>query len=300
MSSASSFKTTTPTTTARTYPSWAVSSVFLSFAIFLLSQFGVLFITALVMNATGRSSDEVGSVFGDDSYWPKFIVYALIVVAMVWLTKMALHILTGSERKKQLTIVKPIAKQSSSVSVFSAEQGEHAKTTDISNTRQFLLLPKNRPSAKQLFEVFAVYGLYFICLFLVSGILSAIGVVDASQNQDLGIGQPETRMQLLAVFLMLVVLPPIGEEVLFRGFLYNTVTRYSSAIYGYIITSVLFGLAHLEIGGENLVWIAVVDTLLFSAFLIFISQRHRSLYSSMLLHALKNMIAFYVLFGSSF
>jgi membrane protease YdiL (CAAX protease family) len=154
-----------------------------------------------------------------------------------------------------------------------------------------------RPKAitwSQVGDVVMTYGVYFMTLLFATLILSEASAVDVNQSQELGINTPETFITKLGVFMMLVVVPPIFEEIVFRGFLYNTLKQYGGQVVSAICVSVLFGLAHLEY--DNLNWIAVVDTLIFSFFLIYISQKHKSLYSAMLLHAIKNGIAFYVLF----
>lgn len=161
------------------------------------------------------------------------------------------------------------------------------------NVREFLLL-KNKLTLKNALEVVGIYIVYFVCLIVATVILGIFTGVNINQEQELGIADPTSVNDKLAVFLMLAVLPPIYEEILFRGFLFNMLRKYSKIILSVALTSVLFGVAHLEY--ENMNWIAAIDTLIFSGFLIYISQKHRSLYSAMLLHAIKNSIAFYVLF----
>jgi membrane protease YdiL (CAAX protease family) len=160
------------------------------------------------------------------------------------------------------------------------------------NIKDFLLL-KKFPNFGQLGEVVLAYGVYFIVLIISSVLVGALTTVDVNQAQELGVAAT-AGSGLIFTFVMLVVIPPIYEEIFFRGFLYRYLASYGGKIVGYALTSILFGIAHLEFG--NLNWIAAIDTLLFSGFLIYISQKHQSLYSAMLLHAMKNGIAFYVLF----
>jgi len=153
---------------------------------------------------------------------------------------------------------------------------------------------KRAPSLAELGDVIIVYGLYFATLLFATVIVSSFTSVDVNQVQDLGIADPQTFNTRFLVFLSLVILPPISEEVLFRGFLFQKLKKHSSVIISTIVTSILFGIAHLEYG--NLNWIAVIDTLIFSVYLIYIFEKHKSLYSPMILHGIKNAIAFYVLF----
>ncbi len=161
---------------------------------------------------------------------------------------------------------------------------------------KFLLLSK-APTPRQLGDVVLTYGLYFLTLLAAVVLINVINeiypLVNTEQAQDLGIGAVQ-GWGLVAAFLMLVIIPPIYEEILFRGFLYNILKKHSNWLVAGVLTSILFGIAHLEY--DNLNWIAAIDTLIFSGFLIYVSQKHQSLYSSMFLHAIKNSIAFYVLF----
>ena len=231
--------------------------ILLALAVFFVSQIVTVVLIIIILTLAGQSEEQIESVFGAASYWPKLFALTLIAGAMVGLVFWVLRL--WREKK-----------------VF-----------------DFLLL-KKLPSPYQLVEVFATYGIYFMTLLVAAVLLSSTGIVDTNQVQEIGIDSPGTNSNLLAVFLMIVVLPPISEEILFRGFLYNKLSKYSSVGVSYVLTSVLFGIAHLEYG--NLNWIAAVDTMLFSGFLIYISQRHQSLYSAMLMHALKNGIAFMILF----
>lgn len=155
--------------------------------------------------------------------------------------------------------------------------------------KKFLRLDK-LPTAKNLAEVLAAWVVFFAVMIITSWLLDGLTPVDVQQAQDLGIRQPQNLSSIFVTFLLLVVMPPVHEEIMFRGFLFHSLRRYSSVIVAAVLTCVLFGMAHLEY--SNLNWIAAIDTAIFSAFLIYISQRHKSLYSAMALHMLKNSVAF--------
>jgi len=62
-----------------------------------------------------------------------------------------------------------------------------------------------------------------------------------------------------------------------------------------MVTSLVFGLAHLEFGsGGPLVWAAAIDTFLLSIILVYLRERTGALYAGILLHMLNNFIAFFV------
>ena len=99
-------------------------------------------------------------------------------------------------------------------------------------------------------------------------------------------------------FISLVVLPPIVEEILVRGFLYTSLRKYLPRIWAVIIASALFAAAHLPEGnsGAGLLWVAAVDTFILSAVLIYLREKTDKLWASMMVHGMKNGIAFLSLF----
>ncbi|HMT55429.1 MAG TPA: type II CAAX endopeptidase family protein [Candidatus Saccharibacteria bacterium] len=157
----------------------------------------------------------------------------------------------------------------------------------------FLTLDR-KPQMKQIGQVFVVYGAYFVSLVMVTVVIGTFTSVNIEQQQELGLEQVRSSFELFQVFLMLAIIPPIYEEILFRGFLYRTLRKRLSIVIAGLLTCVLFGIAHLEY--NNLNWIAAIDTFIFSAFLIYLVEKQKHLYGAMLLHALKNSLAFYVLF----
>jgi membrane protease YdiL (CAAX protease family) len=159
--------------------------------------------------------------------------------------------------------------------------------------KKYLLLDR-KLNTREVGRVFVVYALYFVCLVFVTVLVDSLSTVNVGQEQELGLVSPRAFIDYVQIFIMLAVLPPIFEEILFRGFLFQTLRRRIGLISSAIMTSVLFGAAHLEY--ENLNWIAAIDTLIFSGFLIYLVHKQKSLYGAMLLHAIKNSIAFYVLF----
>ncbi|MCA9328742.1 CPBP family intramembrane metalloprotease, partial [Candidatus Saccharibacteria bacterium] len=136
--------------------------------------------------------------------------------------------------------------------------------------KKFLLL-ENKPTLKNLKDIAITYAGYFLTLVVVVVIINIINatffpnapLIDTEQAQDLGV-QGASGWGLVPVFLMLVVIPPIYEEIIFRGFLFNMLRKKGSLIVSGILTSVMFGAAHLEF--NNLNWIAAIDTLIFSGF----------------------------------
>lgn len=134
----------------------------------------------------------------------------------------------------------------------------------------------------------------FYALLIIAGI--AVNLISPNINneqQDLGFNNINNGAENLLAFISLVVLPPLGEETLVRGYLYSGLRKAWRFWPAVLVTSLLFGAAHLEFGsGGPLVWAAAVDTFLLSIVLCFLRERTGALYAGMLVHMLNNLIAF--------
>lgn len=139
---------------------------------------------------------------------------------------------------------------------------------------------------------------YFPASILVASIIERlIPQINLSQQQQIGFTGATTVPQLLLVFISLVVLPPIIEEILFRGFLFGGLRTKLPLVWAALITSILFALPHLQFGsGEPLLWAAFIDTFILSLVLVYARVKSGSLWTAIGLHALKNCVAFVALF----
>ncbi|HSX44444.1 MAG TPA: CPBP family intramembrane glutamic endopeptidase [Candidatus Saccharimonadales bacterium] len=156
---------------------------------------------------------------------------------------------------------------------------------------------KRRPKWSDLAYVLMGFAGYLLLYIVILGIVKNLQPhLNVDQQQDLGFNNP-THIQLPLVFVSLVLLPPIAEELLMRGFLYSGLKKGLPVIWAVLITSGLFGIAHLEPGsGEPLLWVAAIDTFVLSLVLIYLREKTGSLWASIGLHMLKNLIAFLSLF----
>jgi membrane protease YdiL (CAAX protease family) len=98
---------------------------------------------------------------------------------------------------------------------------------------------------------------------------------------------PTDRKSALMLFLLAVVLAPITEELVFRGWIYTSL-RFTFGLWQAILGSAaLFGLAHYE--STHLYALAVFPV---GMALAAIRERTGSVKASMLFHAFNNLIAF--------
>lgn len=155
----------------------------------------------------------------------------------------------------------------------------------------------DRPRWIDMAYVLSGYLVYFVLyLIIVNVVAKFITSVNVDQSQQIGFDTAR-GLQLVPVFISLVVLPPITEELLMRGFLYTRLRQNIPRVTAVVITSSLFAIAHLQAGsGAALLWIAAVDTFVLSLVLIHLREKTGKLWAPMGLHSLKNFIAFLSLF----
>ncbi len=226
--------------------------------LFLFMQFlGIILLYAL-LSFFGYSTDEIQNLFTDNS-WVQFA--GIFVVEL--LTVGGLYIYLSTNKKS-----------------FRSQVSLQGK-----------------PTLKQLGIAALTYGVYagtFIAIIIF--IAPLIPALNIDQTQQLGFETPQ-GIELFAVFGALVILPSIAEEIVFRGFLFKKLKVLISFWPATIMTSLVFGAAHLEFLSDGpLNWVAAIDTFIFSFFLVALVHKTKSLYPSIFLHAFKNGIAFVFLF----
>lgn len=142
------------------------------------------------------------------------------------------------------------------------------------------------------------YGLYFLALMVTFGILSQVAPsLNFDQKQQLGFEGATGGVSLVLVFISLVLLPAIVEEIMVRGFLFSGLKKGMKVGVAAVVASLIFGAAHLQLGsGAPPLWIAAIDTFLLSIVLIILRLRTGSIWAGMITHAVKNGLAFIALF----
>lgn len=113
--------------------------------------------------------------------------------------------------------------------------------------------------------------------------------VDYSQVQETGFSNLATQSEYTLAFLSLVIVAPIAEELLFRGYLFGKLRKHAPLWASILITSLLFAVVHFQ-------WNVSIDVFALSIILCLLRVWSGSLWPSVLLHMLKNGVAFYFLF----
>lgn len=155
----------------------------------------------------------------------------------------------------------------------------------------------NSPKWKYLIFAIIGYPVYLIGYLVLFNIFSHVfPALNANQVQQIGFNSVHGPYQLILTFISLVILPPIAEEILFRGFMFEGLKKSMSPIFAGLITSAIFASAHLPEGASHLLWIGALDTFTLSLVLVYLKQKTKSLWPGIILHALKNLVAFITLF----
>ena len=140
--------------------------------------------------------------------------------------------------------------------------------------------------------VWAPAGLivYFILTALMAAFAMAfLPFVDYNQAQETGFGNVSTQFEYALAFITLVIVAPVAEELLFRGYLFGKLRKHAPLWASILITSVLFGLVHMQ-------WNVGLDVFVLSIVLCLLRVMSGSIWPAILLHMLKNGIAYYFLF----
>ena len=142
----------------------------------------------------------------------------------------------------------------------------------------------------------------FILSLIVTGIAMYIASlvipgVDLATKQQVGFENLTQRYEMLLAFFTLVVLAPVCEELLFRGYLYGRIRRYYNATWTIVLTALVFGAMHVYAGpGMPLQWNVMIATVVLAVFIGALREYTGSIWAGILVHMLKNGVAFFVLF----
>ena len=138
------------------------------------------------------------------------------------------------------------------------------------------------------------YIVYAVTIYVIlQAITSWIPGFPIGQAQDVGFDAYGSRFDNMLAFVTLVIMAPIAEETLFRGYLYGKLKNSVPAIVAAVATSLLFALAHGQ-------WNVGVDVFVLSLILCGLRSLTGSIWAGVLVHMIKNGIAYYVLFVSPF
>lgn len=95
--------------------------------------------------------------------------------------------------------------------------------------------------------------------------------------------EASTRSMIIKICFLSIIVAPISEEIMFRGFIYRKLKDATDERWGIIITSVLFGVLHFDL-------YRLFSLILAAVGLNILRERYDSLYASMLAHSVWNAL----------
>lgn len=136
-----------------------------------------------------------------------------------------------------------------------------------------------------------LFGIYIAISVFLSVIVYALNIpgVDLSQPQHNGFEGVVQWYEYVAAFVTLVVLAPIFEEMIFRGYLFGRLRSYAGFWPSALATSVLFAGVHGQVN-------VGIDVFALSMCMCVARERFDSIYPTVLMHMLKNGVAYGFLF----
>lgn len=228
-------------------------------AIFILSQFIAAFIVELLYNITGADSRAATPI--SQSVITQFLFIVIAEGLAIWM------------------VLKVIKRRGLSLAAIGL--GRRPQWSDLK-------------WASLGFLVF--YGL-LVAISVVLTIL--IPDLNIDQQQDVGFDQLIGSGEKLLALIGLVLLPPLGEEVLVRGYLYSGLRSKLKFVPAMLLTSLFFGAAHFQTDASgSLVWAVAADTFLLSLVLVYLREKTGVLYAAIGVHVLNNLVAYFVHFYS--
>ena len=132
--------------------------------------------------------------------------------------------------------------------------------------------------------------MYFLnyAIGIIGALLSKIGLPDTSPDFSLN----GSVLFNTFTFISVVILAPIFEELIFRGMILNTLTKYNK-MFAIIVTSILFGLLHLNIT-------QAIPAFFMSLVLCYMYVQTDSILVTILAHAGNNLLALMSVYSDYF
>lgn len=133
------------------------------------------------------------------------------------------------------------------------------------------------------------YIVSIILAAILTAIFSLLPWFNPTESQNVGFSTFLSDPDRLIAFFTLAILAPIFEEIIFRGWLYGKLRARLSMPIAIILTSLAFAIVHLQ-------WNVGVNVFAVSIVLCALREVTGTIYSGILLHILKNGLAFYLLY----
>ena len=136
----------------------------------------------------------------------------------------------------------------------------------------------------------AAYIIYMaVALFLVDLAGRFVPGFQANQAQDLGFRDVYHTADIIVLFLLLVLVTPLVEEMLFRGVLFGKLQKYLPVGVSAVLVSAVFAALHGQ-------WNVALDVFVLSLVLCWLRLRTHNIWAGVVVHVIKNSLAFYLMY----
>ncbi len=133
---------------------------------------------------------------------------------------------------------------------------------------------------------------FIVSLILASVFLAIFSLFpwfNAEEAQDVGFHFLDGGLDRAVAFITLVIVAPIAEELIFRGWLYGKLRAKLNMPLAIFLVSLAFGIVHGQ-------WNVGVNVFALSIVLCGLREITGTIYSGILVHMIKNGIAFFLLY----
>ena len=149
---------------------------------------------------------------------------------------------------------------------------------------------KNLFKTDKIIKSIISFTLFIPLLFLISFIIQY--VLPEYKQQEIVLNFKSTLIEDKGILLHVLVIAPIVEEVIFRGYIYRILKSKIPIIFATIINSTLFALIHYNVLSYILLFVL-------SIFLTYIYERNGSIICPIIIHSLFNlMMSILIVFGN--
>lgn len=133
---------------------------------------------------------------------------------------------------------------------------------------------------------------YVVSILLAMGLTAVFNLFpwfNANEAQNLGYSPYMIGGERVVAFILLVVIAPIAEEIVFRGFLYGKLRVAAPKWLAILIISFLFGLIHFQ-------WNVGISVFAMSVVSCTLREITGTIYAGTLVHMINNGVAFFLVY----
>ncbi len=244
-----------------------------------------------------RKQHQVHKITKETVYFIIFVTLwaALSLVASQFVTAFLMRLLVGSKLSQPFwVLIYYIISYAGALTLIllvpprlrQAHRKQHTAQKQLSATRAELGLA-DTPTLTDIGLAPVGYIVYAIFANVLTALFSAFSWFNAEQTQDVGFAYFITTADRFFAMFAIVLIAPIAEEIIMRGWLYGKLRSRTGILVALIITSLVFAILHGQ-------WNVAVVTFALSAVLCGLREITGTIWSGIILHILVNGIAFYL------